>query len=241
MGAEAMKAMKAMLSQPMAGKTDAEIVEAREKAVAELEGMGYAVVNTLFTDEWYSDKAMEGRGVVQAPLCFLAKSLENMSMCHAEYFCQGWEKARGCLIEHEAATAYGLDVLYAPGAYVPGNKWEGGVSDASDSPTAGRVAWVLCVCDSAVPVQEWADALQAFDLVRRDGALFAGMVPILGTSWEAGTCEAVLKIRGDAWSPMGSVAYVCFSKGRLREAERVLDAVEAFGIETVMVGDWTGE
>ena len=236
-----MKAMKAMLSQPMAGKTDAEIVEAREKAVADLEGMGYEVVNTLFTDEWYSDKAMEGRGVVQAPLCFLAKSLENMSMCHAAYFCQGWEKARGCLIEHEAATAYGLDVLYAPGAYVPGNKWEGGVSDASDSPTAGRVAWVLCVCDSAVPVQEWAGALQAFDLVRRDGALFAGMVPILGTSWEAGTCEAVLKIRGDAWSPMGSVAYVCFSKGRLREAERVLDAVEAFGIETVMVGDWTGE
>lgn len=30
---------RAMISQPMAGKTDAEIVEAREKAVAELEGM----------------------------------------------------------------------------------------------------------------------------------------------------------------------------------------------------------
>lgn len=59
---------KAMISQPMAGRTDAEIVEAREKAVAELEGLGYEVVNTLFTDEWYSDEAMEGRGVVQIPL-----------------------------------------------------------------------------------------------------------------------------------------------------------------------------
>lgn len=238
-----LRAVKAMLSQPMAGKTDEEIVEARGKAVEALESMGYEVVNTLFTDEWYSDGAMEERGVVQAPLCYLAKSLENMSLCHVAYFCPGWEKARGCLIEHEAATAYGLDVLYAPGAYVPaGNKWEGGATeDDADSHAAGKVAWVLCVCDSAVPVQEWADTLQAFDLVRRDGALFAGMVPILGTSWEAGTCEAVLKIRGDAWSPKGSVAYVCFSKGRLREAERVLDAVEAFGIETVMVGDWTGE
>lgn len=103
---------KAMISQPMACRTDAEIVEAREKAVAELEGMGYEVVNTLFTDEWYSDEAMEERGVVQVPLCYLAKSLENMSLCHAAYFCKGWENARGCRIEHDAAVAYGLEVLY---------------------------------------------------------------------------------------------------------------------------------
>lgn len=55
---------------------------------------------------------MEERGVVQIPLCFLAKSLENMSLCHAAYFCKGWEQARGCCIEHEAAVAYGLTVLY---------------------------------------------------------------------------------------------------------------------------------
>lgn len=110
---------KAMISQPMAGKTDEEIVAARDKAVAALESMGYEVVNTLFTDEWYSDEAMEARGVVQVPLCFLAKSLENMSLCHVAYFCEGWEQVRGCYIEHEAAVFYGLDVLYAPGAYVP--------------------------------------------------------------------------------------------------------------------------
>ena len=103
---------KAMISQPMAGMTDTEIVEAREKAVAELEGMGYEVVNTPFTDEWYSDEAMKERGVVQIPLCFLAKSLENMSLCHAAYFCPGWEDARGCRIERDAAVAYGLEVMY---------------------------------------------------------------------------------------------------------------------------------
>ena len=104
--------MKAMISQPMAGKTDEEIAEARERAKAKLEKMGYEFVNTLFTDEWYSDEAMRGRGVVQVPLCFLAKSLENMSLCHAAYFCKGWEQARGCRIEHDAATAYGLDIIY---------------------------------------------------------------------------------------------------------------------------------
>ena len=102
--------MKAMLSQPMAGRTDAEIIATREKAVKALKG--YEIVNTLFTDEWYSKENMEERGVVQIPLCFLAKSLENMSLCHAAYFCKGWENARGCKIEHDAAVAYGLDIIY---------------------------------------------------------------------------------------------------------------------------------
>jgi hypothetical protein len=105
-------AKKAMLSQPMAGKTEGEIVSTRERAIAILEGKGYEIVNTLFTDEWYSNEAMTARGVVQIPLCFLAKSLENMSLCHAAYFAKGWENARGCRVEHEAAVAYGLEIIY---------------------------------------------------------------------------------------------------------------------------------
>ena len=104
--------MKAMLSQPMAGKTDEEIIATRERAIKALSEKGYEIVNTLFTDDWYSKEQMEKRGVVQIPLCFLAKSLENMSKCHAAYFCKGWEKTRGCRIEHEAAKAYGVEILY---------------------------------------------------------------------------------------------------------------------------------
>lgn len=103
---------RAMISQSMAGKTDKEIAETREKAKAELEELGYEFINTLFTGEWYSDEAMKERGVVQVPLCYLAKSLENISKCHVAYFCKGWENARGCRIEHDAAVAYGLEVLY---------------------------------------------------------------------------------------------------------------------------------
>lgn len=103
---------KAMLSQPMAGNTQEEIIATRERAVAALKARGFEVINTPFTDEWYSKEKMEERGVVQIPLCFLAKSLENMSLCHAAYFCKGWEQARGCKIEHDAAVAYGLDIIY---------------------------------------------------------------------------------------------------------------------------------
>lgn len=104
--------MKAMLSQPMAGKSEEEIKATREKAITVLKEKGYEIINTLFTDEWYSSESMKERGVVQIPLCFLAKSLENMSLCHAAYFCKGLEKARGCRIEHDAAVAYGLTIIY---------------------------------------------------------------------------------------------------------------------------------
>ena len=102
---------KAMISQPMAGKTENEIVEERNKAIAVL-SKDFEVINTLFTDEWYSREKMKERGVEQIPLCFLAKSLENMSLCHAVYFAKGWENARGCRIEHEVAKAYGLEIIY---------------------------------------------------------------------------------------------------------------------------------
>lgn len=38
---------KVMLSQPMAGRTDEEIVTTREKAIKALEKKGYEIVNTL--------------------------------------------------------------------------------------------------------------------------------------------------------------------------------------------------
>lgn len=86
--------MKAMLTQPMAGKTDEEIIATREKAIKALQEKGYEIVNTLFTDEWYSQEKMQERGVVQIPLCFLAKSLENMSLLSCGIFLQGMGKCK---------------------------------------------------------------------------------------------------------------------------------------------------
>lgn len=109
------KMKKAMISQPMVGKTDVEIVKARDNAIAELEGMGYEVVNTLFADIKLVGDSMDECDVVHVPLCYLGKSIERMSMCNAVYFCNGWENARGCRIEHDAAVAYGLEVIVDDG------------------------------------------------------------------------------------------------------------------------------
>lgn len=103
---------KAMISQPMAGKTEEEILAEKAKAVKVLKEKGYEVVNTYFDDEWTKKDNMEKEGVKHIPLCFLAKSLAKMSTIDAVYFCKGWEKARGCHVEHEAAANYGLKTFY---------------------------------------------------------------------------------------------------------------------------------
>ena len=103
---------KAMLSQPMAGKTDEEIREVRNKATEHLRNENYEVINTIFIEKPYYLDTMERRGVVQFPVAFLARSIDIMSQCHVVYFCKGWEDARGCKIEHEIAVAYGLEIIY---------------------------------------------------------------------------------------------------------------------------------
>ena len=101
-----------MISQPMNGFTHEQIVETRNRFLEFAKKENLEVVNTYFTDEWYSNESMSSRGVVQIPLCFLAKSIENMSLCHKAYFAKGWENAIGCKIEHEVALQYGLDIIY---------------------------------------------------------------------------------------------------------------------------------
>ena len=103
---------KIMISQPMNGLTEEEIINAQKKYFEYAKKENLEVVNTYFKDEWYSQDSMSLRGVVQMPVCFLAMSLEKMSQCNIVYFAKGWENARGCKIEHEVALQYGLDIIY---------------------------------------------------------------------------------------------------------------------------------
>lgn len=103
---------KAMISQPMKGKTEDEIVRQKNEAVKILEGQGYKIVNTYFDDDWTDTDNLLKKGITSIPLFFLAKSLEKMAECDVIYFCDGWQDARGCKLEHAAAVAYGLKVIY---------------------------------------------------------------------------------------------------------------------------------
>lgn len=102
---------KAMISQPMHGKSEDEIIKVRENATEFLESQGYEVVDTYFEGEWCSDGVLTLNGINNKPLWFLAKSLDMMSKCDLVYLCKGWEKSRGCRLENEAALAYDIPLL----------------------------------------------------------------------------------------------------------------------------------
>lgn len=102
----------AMISQPMGGKTEKEINEIRDLAIATLVENGYKVLIKSAPDEWYREDEKKVSGFSLLSLYYIGKSLEKMSGCDAVYFCKGWENALVCRIEHEAAKAYGLEILY---------------------------------------------------------------------------------------------------------------------------------
>ena len=95
--------MKYFISQPMNGKTVEEIKAKRkevETAILEQEP-GAEILDSYIESAPHDAK----------PLWFLGKSLEILSNADIAYFCEGWEKARGCKLENECALAYGITVI----------------------------------------------------------------------------------------------------------------------------------
>lgn len=96
----------------MNGKTQKEILEYREKVISELIKNKFEVVDSYFSDYNISSD------VKNKPIYFLSKAIYEMSKCDYAYFARGWEKSRGCIIEHEIAEKYGLTILLEEGEMV---------------------------------------------------------------------------------------------------------------------------
>lgn len=97
--------MQFMISQPMGGLSEDEILEVQQRATDHLHQLGHEVIDTYFLQDPYSTRKNAG-------LYYLGYSLIEMANCDAVYFCKGWKDARGCRIEHDAAIAYGLQTMY---------------------------------------------------------------------------------------------------------------------------------
>ena len=103
---------KVFVSIPMNGKSNQEIEKTLTRAVSKLESKGYIVINNyLFSRDVLYDFASKKK-VSPTPLYFLGEALQDISFADCVYFCKGWEKARGCRIEHMAAEEYGKKILY---------------------------------------------------------------------------------------------------------------------------------
>ena len=95
---------KLFISQPMRGKNDEEILAVRKQAIekaSELVGEPVEVIDSFF----------QSAPVGVKPLWFLGKSLELLADADVAYFAPGWGDARGCIIEHDCAIAYGIESI----------------------------------------------------------------------------------------------------------------------------------
>ncbi len=95
--------MKVMISQPMRGKTNEQIKAERAELVREIEAAGDTVLDTVF------DTAPEN---VDQAVWYLSESIKFLANADKVVFMAGWNKARGCKIEHEIAVEYGKEVIY---------------------------------------------------------------------------------------------------------------------------------
>ena len=95
---------KLFISQPMLNKTDEEILKERKCAIILAKKLINDDVEVI--DSFFKDAPIDAR-----PLWFLGKSIELLSTADIAYFANGWEKARGCTIEHTCAVEYNIDVI----------------------------------------------------------------------------------------------------------------------------------
>lgn len=47
----------------------------------------------------------------QNPLEYLARSIADLAKADVAYFAKGWDEKRGCKIEYECATQYGIATI----------------------------------------------------------------------------------------------------------------------------------
>lgn len=95
---------KLFISQPMKGKSDAEILATREEAIESARRTVGEEVEVI--DSFFQNAPADAR-----PLWFLGKSLELLSTADIAYFAKGWETARGCRIENTCAIEYGIETV----------------------------------------------------------------------------------------------------------------------------------
>lgn len=99
---------KIYISQPMRGRSTDAIIAERKALVSD------AAV-ALQTDEVeVLDTYLNGY-TNKPPLRLLALALEKMADADAVIFAPGWRDARGCRVEHLAASEYGISIIHAKG------------------------------------------------------------------------------------------------------------------------------
>jgi len=90
--------LKVFISQPMNNKTDKEILDQR-RIITEYIKSKYSEAEII--DSYVQTEETN-------PVFFLGLSMQFLSQADLCIFADGWEKARGCRIEHQVCEEYNI-------------------------------------------------------------------------------------------------------------------------------------
>ena len=96
---------RVFISQPMKGLTNEEIESKRAEAIGYIKACLGEDVEII--DSFFKDAPADAK-----PLWYLAESIHLLATADYVYFVEGWQNARGCIIEHLCASTYGISILY---------------------------------------------------------------------------------------------------------------------------------
>lgn len=95
--------MKVFISQPMAGLDIDRITKDRDRIIEKFHLDRKDVMDTI-----HKENVPEGA----SSIWYLGGSIQQLDKADLIIFAMGWEKARGCVIEHSVCEAYGKPVVY---------------------------------------------------------------------------------------------------------------------------------
>lgn len=102
--------IEVMISQPMNGKTDGEIQAVREDLTIKIQHY----LKEKYPEEWsfnIIDSVIKNHESKYTLECF-AESIMFLSQADYLVMANGWRESRGCRLEHEIASEYGVSLLY---------------------------------------------------------------------------------------------------------------------------------
>ena len=100
--------MRIYISIPITGHDPVEQKAKAERFAKDIDSIGHDPVNPFDTPEVdtpVSDQAKYAH--------YMGEDIKELLLCDAAYFARGWDKSKGCLLEHYAAKIYGLQIYYS--------------------------------------------------------------------------------------------------------------------------------
>ncbi len=95
--------MRVFISLPMTGRSVENIREDLARIRAALASAGHIASDGFETEDAGTQ--------VNWPVWCLGNSFKRLAGCDAAYFAEGWQRSKGCAMEHEVCKLYGIPIV----------------------------------------------------------------------------------------------------------------------------------